>query len=74
MGRRAKNKQGLPPTYDEFQALKDKKEQKKRKVQNDSDATAIPSKKHKLSVNERTTEASQKPKKFQKKPKLGRAK
>lgn len=74
MGRRAKNKQGLPPTYDEFQALKDKKEQKKRKVQNDSDATAIPSKKHKLSVNERTTEASQKPKKFQKKPKLGRSK
>ncbi|CAD1808111.1 25S rRNA (cytosine(2870)-C(5))-methyltransferase [Candida parapsilosis] len=74
MGRRAKNKQGLPPTYDEFQASKDKKEQKKRKVQNDSDATAIPSKKHKLSVNERTTEASQKPKKFQKKPKLGRAK
>lgn len=30
MGRRAKNKQGAPPTFDEFQATKERKEEKKR--------------------------------------------
>jgi ribosomal RNA methyltransferase Nop2 len=30
MGRRAKNKQGAPPSYDEFQAGKERKEEKKR--------------------------------------------
>lgn len=30
MGRRAKNKQGAPPSYEEFQAVKERKEEKKR--------------------------------------------
>lgn len=69
MGRRAKNKQGLPPTYDEFQALKEKKEQKKRKVQDDGDATTPFSKKSKSSSKERTVESSKKSGKPQKKSK-----
>ncbi|CCG23070.1 Nop2 protein [Candida orthopsilosis Co 90-125] len=69
MGRRAKNKQGLPPTYDEFQASKEKKEQKKRKVQDDGDATTPFSKKSKSSSKERTVESSKKSSKPQKKSK-----
>lgn len=66
MGRRAKNKQGLPPTYDEFQALKEKKEQKKRKVQDEGDATTPFSKKSKSSSKEGTVESSKKSSKPQK--------
>ncbi|KAK6458991.1 nucleolar RNA methyltransferase [Scheffersomyces xylosifermentans] len=43
MGRRAKNKQGVPPTLDEFQATKDKK-QSKRKLGSEP-AAAEPEKK-----------------------------
>lgn len=42
MGRRAKNKQGVPPTFDEFQASKAKKDQKgKSKSKIDSSAKVI---------------------------------
>ena len=34
MGRRAKNKQGVPPSYEEFQAAKERKEEKKRQRDN----------------------------------------
>lgn len=34
MGRRAKNKQGAPPSYEEFQAVKERKEEKKRQREN----------------------------------------
>ncbi|KAI5969690.1 NOP2 [Candida margitis] len=54
MGRRAKNKQGLPPTYDEFQASKEKKESKKRKVHDDASTSSH--KKPKSSSKERTVE------------------
>lgn len=40
MGRRAKNKQGVPPSLDEFQARKEKREQKIQKRKNESEARA----------------------------------
>ena len=50
MGRRAKNKQGAPPSYDEFQAKKDRREKRKSEIverkesQNKKSKTSKPSK------------------------------
>ncbi|KAI5948925.1 NOP2 [Candida theae] len=69
MGRRAKNKQGLPPTYDEFQSSKEKKEHKKRKVSEDDAAVKSYNKKSKSSTKDTSEESLKKSNKSQKKSK-----
>ncbi|KAG5420700.1 NOP2 [Candida metapsilosis] len=61
MGRRAKNKQGLPPTYDEFQASREKKEHKKRKVDDEAAAATHSTKKSKSNSKDRGAESLKKP-------------
>lgn len=52
MGRRAKNKQGVPPTLEEFQAGKERKEEKKRQRENKTAAAKDASKKQKTDKKE----------------------
>ncbi|KAI5962440.1 NOP2 [Candida pseudojiufengensis] len=61
MGRRAKNKQGLPPTYDEFQASKEKKLGKKRK--SNDDLKPVSNKKSKNDITSSTEEVNTRSKK-----------
>ncbi|CAK7891635.1 25S rRNA (cytosine(2870)-C(5))-methyltransferase [[Candida] anglica] len=44
MGRRAKNKQGVPPSFDEFQAKKERKEQRDQKKKRDIASVGKPEK------------------------------
>lgn len=61
MGRRAKNKQGAPPTLDEFQAKRDKKEHKRKRVSEDDKSskkvktTSKPAKKEKKDKKQKKT-------------------
>ena len=70
MGRRAKNKQGLPPTYDEFQALREKKEHKKRKVDDEAAAATHSTKKSKSNSKDKGAESLKKPLKKSKRESL----
>lgn len=45
MGRRAKNKQGVPPSFDEFQAKKEKKDAKRKRTEDESSRPAKVTKK-----------------------------
>lgn len=64
MGKRAKNKQGAPPTFDEFQAMKERKQEKKRqretKVSNNNSKT--PSKKQKTTNENKKSKSTKRSK------------
>ncbi|KAI5954308.1 NOP2 [Candida jiufengensis] len=63
MGRRAKNKQGLPPTYDEFQASKENKVNKKRKTTDEIKPISNKKQKNEKSTTPKSTKSSKDDKK-----------
>ncbi|KAG7665783.1 NOP2 [[Candida] subhashii] len=66
MGRRARNKQGVPPSFDEFQAKKEKKESSKRKREEKSTDVAPRKKSKELSEQPKKAKKDKSSKKKQK--------